>query len=74
MKKIIVDTNIIFSFLVNTQGSISDLLFNEEGVFEFFSNEYFYSKLLQDLSLSFPAVSSRAICISQEHGEQILHY
>ena len=40
MKKIIVDTNIIFSFLLNTRGSIGDLLFNEEGVFEFYSNEY----------------------------------
>lgn len=40
MKKIIVDTNIIFSFLLNTRSSIGDLLFNEEGVFEFYSNEY----------------------------------
>lgn len=40
MKKIIVDTNIIFSFLLNTKGSIGDLLFNAEESFEFFSNEY----------------------------------
>jgi predicted nucleic acid-binding protein len=40
MKKIIVDTNILFSFLLNTQGNIGDLLFNEEGIFEFYSNEY----------------------------------
>lgn len=40
MKKIIVDTNIIFSFLLNTRGSIGDLLLNDEGVFEYFSNEY----------------------------------
>ncbi|MGQ0737535.1 MAG: PIN domain-containing protein [Bacteroidota bacterium] len=40
MKKIIVDTNIIFSFLLNTKGSIGDLVFNAEDTFEFFSNEY----------------------------------
>ena len=40
MRKIVVDTNILFSFLLNTQGSIGDLLFNEEGIFEYYSNEY----------------------------------
>ncbi len=40
MRKIIVDTNIIFSFLLNTRGSIGDLLFNKGGAFEYFSNEY----------------------------------
>lgn len=40
MRKIVVDTNILFSFLLNTQGSIGDLLFNEEGTFEYYSNEY----------------------------------
>lgn len=40
MKKIIVDTNIIFSCLLNSQGTIGDLIFNSESVFEFYSNNY----------------------------------
>jgi predicted nucleic acid-binding protein len=35
--KIIVDTNIIFSGLLNTNGTIGDLLFNSDGIFEFYS-------------------------------------
>jgi predicted nucleic acid-binding protein len=38
--KIIVDTNIIFSALLNTKGTIGDLLFNSEDVFEFYSCSY----------------------------------
>ena len=40
MKKIIVDTNIIFSCLLNSHGTIGDLIFNSENVFEFYSNQY----------------------------------
>lgn len=40
MKKIIVDTNIIFSCLLNSQGTIGDLVFNSDAVFDFYSNEY----------------------------------
>ena len=40
MKKEIVDTNIIFSCLLNSQGTIGDLIFNSEAVFDFYSNEY----------------------------------
>ena len=40
MKKIIVDTNIIFSCLLNSQGTIGDLIFNSEFVFDFYSNQY----------------------------------
>jgi predicted nucleic acid-binding protein len=40
MKKIIVDTNIIFSCILNTQGNIGDLIFNSEAVFVFYSNDY----------------------------------
>jgi predicted nucleic acid-binding protein len=40
MKKIIVDTNIIFSCLLNSQGTIGDLVFNSETCFDFYSNEY----------------------------------
>lgn len=38
--KIVVDTNIIFSGLLNTDGTIGDLLFNSDGVFEFYSSDY----------------------------------
>jgi hypothetical protein len=38
--KIIVDSNIVFSGLLNTNGTIGDLLFNSEGIFEFYSCSY----------------------------------
>ncbi len=38
--KIVVDTNIIFSALVNTSGVIGDLLFNSDEFFEFYSCSY----------------------------------
>ena len=40
MKRIIVDTNIIFPCPLNSQGTIGDLIFNSENVFEFYSNQY----------------------------------
>ena len=40
MKKIIVDTNIIFSCLLNSQGTIGDVIFNSDDIFEFYSNQY----------------------------------
>jgi len=40
VKKIIVDTNIIFSCLLNSQGTIGDLIFNSDNIFEFYSNQY----------------------------------
>lgn len=40
MRKIIVDTNIIFSCLLNSQGVIGDLIFNSGEVFEFYTNNY----------------------------------
>ena len=40
MKKVIVDTNIIFSCLLNSQGTIGDLIFNSDTIFDFYSNEY----------------------------------
>ncbi|MBO9684417.1 MAG: hypothetical protein J7502_17410 [Flavisolibacter sp.] len=40
MRKIIVDTNIIFSCLLNSQGTIGDLIFNSENLFAFYSNQY----------------------------------
>jgi predicted nucleic acid-binding protein len=38
--KIVIDTNIIFSCLLNTSGIIGDLIFNSEEVFEFYSCDY----------------------------------
>lgn len=38
--KIVVDTNIIFSALLNSQGKIGDLLFNTRGQFAFYSSSY----------------------------------
>jgi len=38
--KIIVDTNIIFSGLLNSNGTIGDLIFDSENVFEFYSCNY----------------------------------
>lgn len=38
--KIIVDTNIVFRALLNTNGAIGDLIFNSETVFAFFSCNY----------------------------------
>ncbi|MDO9257666.1 MAG: PIN domain-containing protein [Bacteroidales bacterium] len=38
--KIIVDTNVIFSALLNTSGTIGDLIFDSENVFDFYSCEY----------------------------------
>lgn len=40
MKKIILDTNIIFSCLLNAQGTIGDIIFNSDDVFTFYSNQY----------------------------------
>jgi predicted nucleic acid-binding protein len=40
MKKIIVDTNIIFSTLLNSNGTIGDLIFNSDYVFVFYSCDY----------------------------------
>lgn len=40
MKRVIVDTNIIFSCLLNSQGTIGDLIFNSETILDFYSNEY----------------------------------
>lgn len=52
--KIIVDTNIVFSAIINTNGRIGDLLFNSSGIFEFYSVHYLrteisrhHSKLVQ---------------------------
>lgn len=40
MKKIIIDTNIIFSTLLNSNGTIGDLIFNSDQVFSYYSCDY----------------------------------
>jgi len=38
--KIILDTNIIFSGLLNSNGTIGDLIFDYDSAFEFYSCDY----------------------------------
>jgi len=40
MKKVVVDTNIVFSAILNTGSNIGDLLMNSDEVFRFYSAEY----------------------------------
>lgn len=40
IKKIVVDTNIIFSLILNSNGTIGDLIFNSHAVFAFYSCDY----------------------------------
>lgn len=40
MKKVIVDTNIIFSCLLNSQGTIGDLIFNSGNVLDFYKTSH----------------------------------
>jgi predicted nucleic acid-binding protein len=80
MKKIVVDTNIIFSCLLNSQGTIGDLFFNSENVFEFYSNQYMrfeirkhWNKLLkiskltdEELSISYDKMLTKITFIYEE--------
>lgn len=43
--KIVVDTNIIFSALLNSNGTIGDLLFNSDKQFDFYSCSYMRSEI-----------------------------
>lgn len=40
MKKLVVDTNIVFSTILNTESNIGDLLMNSDEVFTFYSDQY----------------------------------
>lgn len=40
MKKIVVDTNIVFSAMLNTESNIGDLLMNSDEIFTFYSAQY----------------------------------
>lgn len=43
--KVVVDTNIVFSAILNSNGLIGELLFNSEDQFEFFSSEFIIDEL-----------------------------
>ena len=43
--KIVVDTNIIFSGLLSSNGKISDLLLNSADIFDFYSPSYLLDEL-----------------------------
>ena len=45
--KIIVDTNIIFSVLLNSGNTIGDLVFNSDPAFEFYSCSYMQQEILK---------------------------
>jgi predicted nucleic acid-binding protein len=45
--KIIVDTNIVFSALVNSSGKIGNLLMNSDDVFQFYTSDYLKEELLE---------------------------
>ncbi|WP_462251671.1 PIN domain-containing protein [Ferruginibacter sp.] len=78
--KIVVDTNIIFSALLNSNGNIGDLLFNSDKDFEFYSCSYMryeiqkhwerlkkISKLTQEnLEISYTLVISKLKFINEE--------
>ena len=43
--KVVVDTNIVFSAILNSNGLIGELLFNSEDQFEFYSSEFINNEL-----------------------------
>ena len=43
--KIIVDTNIVFSAIVNTSGTLGDLLLNSEKVFDFYAPGFLWHEI-----------------------------
>ncbi len=45
--KIIVDSNIIFSALLRTQTTYGQILFNSQGIFEFYSAQYMRIEILK---------------------------
>jgi predicted nucleic acid-binding protein len=46
--KIVIDTNIIFSILLNSNSSIGDIFFNSNDYFEFYSNSYMRFEIKKD--------------------------
>lgn len=67
--RIIIDTNIIFSALLNSRGSIGDIIFNGKADFTFFSNAYMIHELEQhwDKLLKLSALNNQNLQISKHH-------
>lgn len=57
MKKIIVDTNIIFSCLLNSQGTIGDIIFNSENTFKYYSNQYMRFEIRKHARIRWAAIT-----------------
>ncbi|MDQ3845613.1 MAG: PIN domain-containing protein [Bacteroidota bacterium] len=80
MKKVVVDTNIIFSCLLNSQGTIGDIVFNLENIFDFYSNQYMrfeirkhWNKLLKiskltdnELQIAYDQMLTRLTFVNEE--------
>lgn len=78
--KIVIDTNIIFSTLLNSNSNIGDLIFNSDEYFEFYSCNYMryeiqkhWARLIkisklpdEQLQISFTQVISKIKFISEE--------
>lgn len=45
--RIIVDANIVFSAILNTNSRIADLLLNSKGIFDFLAPEYLQKELIK---------------------------
>ena len=43
--RVVVDTNIVFSAVLNSNGLIGEILFNSQGQFEFYSSEFMLDEL-----------------------------
>lgn len=43
--RIVVDTNIVFSAIINTHGKIGDLLMNSDNVFDFYSCNFLIQEI-----------------------------
>jgi predicted nucleic acid-binding protein len=78
--KIVVDTNLIFSSLLNSNGTIGDIIFNSGGCFEFYSCGYMRHEIIKhwdklknlakisekDLSISYSLILSKLKFINEE--------
>lgn len=78
--KIVVDTNIIFSALLNSSGTIGNILFNSDDCFEFYSCNYMRYEIIKhwdklknlskmsekELSISYSLILSKLKFINEE--------
>jgi len=63
MKIIIVDTNIIFSAILNAQSNIGEILFNNNEQFEFYTSDYLREEIERHLK--------KIIALSKSSEEQV---